>query len=1139
MIKKSAGLLVALAFSLGVSAQLKEHIPSMQSMKPKSDIVCYSKGEDQHVIIDAPEAYQNWRLNKSAKKSATVFEVEYVNFPVDAQVAFQKALDIWSTLIETPVPIRVLAVWQVIGDQSGNTQNILGGANPGTYIRDFSGAQQRLTWYPVALAEKMARKDLNSVDNPDIFAQFNSAFPNWYFGIDGIPQVGKTDFVTVVLHEIGHGLGITKGYNVSGDVGEISSFFAPLHVIYDHFIENSSDNNLVRNFVPPSATLKTQLTTAPLYFRTPQLNKTSASSDNRALLFSPNPFEAGSSLAHLDENFYNGSVNALMTPQVGSAEVIHNPGPVVLKMLADMGWVNTHIAHTRLPNTENVSTSYEVKAVLLADQAGGYNYQPGEVKLHYTTDGTNFTVLPMTATGNPNEFSASLPSTGSAITYGYYISVKDNLNRTIFNPGIYSKDGNPPTNLYYVFEAGPDNEKPEIDHTPKPFLLMSDTELKINANIADNIGILEAVVEYKINGADQTPKTMTLNAGSNFEYSTTITLPPLAEGDQIAYRIRVKDSSVAQNEALSPEAGYYTLNVVSLAATQDSYLNNFNAPSNDFFGDNVFSITTPPGFLNGAIHSTHPYPDGTGANFTSNFIYQLRIPIRLKAAQAIMKFDEIVLVEPGESGSEYGDDDFWDYVIVEGSKDGGSTWKPLVNGYDSRAQAIWLTRFNSSVDTSNPPNSTAVGDPALFRMRTINMLENKNFAAGDEIVIRFRLYTDQLVHGWGWAIDNLKIQIDDVPPAILHNHIDFVTTSAPTITITTKVTDDTAVDKLFIEYRINGGTIENIDLDVNSNVDTYSLQLNVTGLTAGDLIEYRIRCADPSGNESVLPATGFFKVVAVSFGTPAAQYIADFNSTNADFVGNFFSIAQPTGFSNGAIHSSHPYPNGFGLNNSTSNYIYLLTKPITVSATNPYVMFDEIAVVEYTGSAVKDLVVVEASKNNGASWETLVDPYAAFKEAAWKNAFDSGTNPTASHFQTRLFSLTGNGKFAAGDKILIRFRLTADGAINGWGWAIDNLSIQGPITGMEKERPASVRIYPNPVVQEQVTIEVPGGDMPRSASLQILDAQGRLMMNDQLHLTEAVNKKSYTISDWSAGMYYVRVQVEGTWATLRFIKSSR
>lgn len=1135
-------LALSVAFSLSVNAQLKDQVPTMMSMTPKSDIICFSKPEDQNTVVPPPFAYQQWKKSNNAKTNATKFEVTYQGFPADAEAAFQQAVDIWSSLIETEVPIRILATWQVIQDQSGSTTSVLGGANPGTYIRDFDGAQRALTWYPVALAEKMAKKEFNATTSADIFAQFNSAYPGWYFGTDGVPQPGKTDFVTVVLHEIGHGLGITKGYDVVDNNGVISSFFSPLHVIYDHFLENNTEANLVKTIVPPSTALKAQLTSGALFFRSPQLEKIQGGADNRAWVFAPDPFQGGSSIAHLDETNYNGSVNALMTPQIGTAEVHHNPGPVILKMMADMGWVHTQIQHTQLSNTEDVSTPFEVKATIVSDKLNGYNYNASEVKLHYTKDGTNFTVVPMTATTNPDEFSASIPSTGAAVEYGYYISVKDNLNRQLFKPGIYAKDGEAPINLYYIFEAGPDNEAPEIDHTPKPFLLADATELIIEADISDNIGVLEASVEYQINDMVQTQIALTLKADSETTYEVTIPLPALKDGDKIIYRINAKDKSVAQNEASFPsKTEFYDLNVVSLAATQDSYSNNFNAVTQDFFGDNLFSITTPTGFSNGAIHTTHPYPNGAGAASTSNFVYQLRIPIRLKSADATLKFDEIVLVEPGEPGTKYGDAEFWDYVIVEGSKDGGLTWKPIVDGYDARANAAWLTRFNSSNDGGDPANSTGNGDPTLFKTRTIDMLANKNFIAGDEIAIRFRLLADQLVHGWGWAIDNLKIQIDDVPPAILHNHYDFISLASPTLSITSKVSDNAGVSKLYVDYRIKNGSVITEELPISENVDQYTLNLTVNGLATGDLVEYKIRCQDINGNEASLPASGYFNVPVLTIGNPVSRYESDFNAANTDFVGNFFSITQPSGFINGAIHSSHPYPNGFGLTNSTSNYIYILKSPITISANNPYMIFDEIGIVEYTGNNVKDLIVVEGSKDNGATWQTFLDPYSALANSSWKTAYDNAATIGPSLYRSRLLNLTTSGKFAAGDNVLIRFRLTADGALNAWGWSIDNLSIQGPVTGVEKNREVILNLFPNPVINGKFVVELASDQSGVNADIQILNAQGQTMITDQVELRQdTTNKKEYSINNWSEGIYILRVNMgDGTILTRKFIKADR
>lgn len=1134
MNKVWAPVLFGMMISASALGQWKKQLPAMQKITPPRDIVCYGNPVDQNLVVEPPQAYLNWKRNSSAKTQTATFEVTYINFPTDAQAAFQKAVDIWSTLIESNVPIRITAVWQVISGAG-----VLGGATPGTYIRDFDGAQRVLTWYPVALAEKMANQEFNDADEPDVFAQFNSAYPNWSFDVNGIPQSGKTDLVTVVLHEIGHGLGITRSYNVEGDNGTISSLFSGLHVVYDHFIENTAGQNFVQNFPPPSAALKTQLTSANVWFKTPQLP--SGTPDNRAFLFAPGTFQTGSSIAHLDESTYSGTPNALMTPQVGTAEVLHNPGPITMKMLADQGWVHTRLVHTRLPNTENVSSPYEVKVVVLADQkdqtGANYGYNSGEVKLNYTSNGTTFTMVTMTATGTANEFSATIPNTGAAIDYGYYITVKDNLNRTISKPGILAEDGEAPSNFLYFFSAGPDNDAPFINHTPQPFLQADETDLEIEAIVSDNIGISEVMVDYQINGTGLTSIAMALVPDTDSTYLIAIPLPALTDGDKVEYRIRAKDSSVAQNTTAKPSTtGFIELNVVSLAATQTSYINNFNTATSDFFGDAQFNISTPTGFTNGAIHTIHPYPVGTGSDFTSNFIYQLRIPIKLNATDATLKFDEIVLVEPGESGSVFGDDDFWDYVIVEGSKDGGTTWKPMAAGYDSRDQSVWLSKFNSSVDANN--NSTASGDPTLFRTRTIDMLATGNFSPNDEVVIRFRLLTDQLVVGWGWAIDNLKIQVDDVPPTILHNHTDYLQATNTVLSIPIKVTDASGLDELFVDYKVNNGAVTTESITVIDGTDNYTLEISFIGLSTSDKVEYRIRAKDTALNEAILPGSSFFQVPIISFGTPVSQYVNNFNSVTSDFVGNFFSISQPSGFSNSSINSPHPYLNGFGITNNTSTYTFTLTKPITISTTNPYILFDEVAIIEYSGSTVKDMVVVEGSKDNGATWHPLLNAYAANAVLPWKNAYDAGSSGSPGQSRARVIDITASGDFDAGDNILVRFKLTADGTGTGWGWSIDNLSIQGPVTGVEANSSVRLSAYPNPVKDGTVTVEVSTQGV-ENAHLQITNTLGAIVLSDQFSVNQKASQQ-YSTENWSEGIYLVRVRLsDGRVVSQKLVKSNR
>jgi hypothetical protein len=111
----------------------------------------------------------------------------------------------------------------------------------------------------------------------------------------------------------------------------------------------------------------------------------------------------------------------------------------------------------------------------------------------------------------------------------------------------------------------------------------------------------------------------------------------------------------------------------------------------------------------------------------------------------VVQYDEIVRIEPGKEASVYGDVSFFDYVAVEGSDDGGLTWQTLGPGYDSRFAGF----EGDGSALMAPPAQT---DATEHRISLAGVFE-----PGDEIIVRFRLFSDNALTGWGWAIDNLKI----------------------------------------------------------------------------------------------------------------------------------------------------------------------------------------------------------------------------------------------------------------------------------------------------------------------------------------------------------------------------------------------
>ena len=271
----------------------------------------------------------------SANATAT-FTVNYTGFSPQAQAAFQAAVDVWSNLVTTTVPIVINAQFTTLGS------GVLGSAGTTYLIRNFTGAPESNTWYPAALANARAGVDLDAT-TADIGANFNSSF-TWYFGTDGNTPPGQYDFMSVVLHELGHGLGFAGSATVSGGIGMwgFTAGVTTSPMSYDRRVVNGSLQELINTglFPNPSAALANQLQSNNLFWN--GAAGIAGNAGTRPRLYAPATWQPGSSYSHLDEVTYPaGNPNSLMTYAIGSAESIHSPGPIALGILTDIGWGST------------------------------------------------------------------------------------------------------------------------------------------------------------------------------------------------------------------------------------------------------------------------------------------------------------------------------------------------------------------------------------------------------------------------------------------------------------------------------------------------------------------------------------------------------------------------------------------------------------------------------------------------------------------------------------------------------------------------------------------------------------------------------------------------------------------------------
>jgi hypothetical protein len=193
--------------------------------------------------------------------------------------------------------------------------------------------------------------------------------------------------------------------------------------------------------------------------------------------------------------------------------------------------------------------------------------------------------------------------------------------------------------------------------------------------------------------------------------------------------------------------------IEEISSTVTKYSTDFSGAAPDFFNIG-FQVSKPIGFSKYGLNSKHPYESPEDNNKTIEYTSILRHPLKFDETGMLFSYNEIVLVEPGEAGSVFGSSDFYDYVVVEGSRNFGKTWFTLLDGYDSRLYPIWESDYKSSIVGDN---STFIGTEDMLQKHAFLYKPTDNISAGDTLLVRFRLFSDPFANGWGWVIEDLTI----------------------------------------------------------------------------------------------------------------------------------------------------------------------------------------------------------------------------------------------------------------------------------------------------------------------------------------------------------------------------------------------
>jgi hypothetical protein len=253
-------------------------------------------------------------------------------------LAFQHAAFLWGSRLTSTVEIKIGATMDPL---PGNTTSaVLGQAGASTVHRDFLNAPVASTWFPQALANSIAGADLDPA-TPDIGAAFNSDVDgavvlggtDWYYGLDGNPG-GDIDFVSVVLHELGHGLGFQTFANVSTGVklgGFNDTFLRSLEchgAVPSGYGAGTNAQRIACNISDPNL----HWTGAATLTGAGALPLTGGFPGGHVQMNAPGTVQPGSSVSHFSTAAFP---NQLMEPSYTGAN--HAVG-LALPLMQDIGW---------------------------------------------------------------------------------------------------------------------------------------------------------------------------------------------------------------------------------------------------------------------------------------------------------------------------------------------------------------------------------------------------------------------------------------------------------------------------------------------------------------------------------------------------------------------------------------------------------------------------------------------------------------------------------------------------------------------------------------------------------------------------------------------------------------------------------
>jgi len=242
-----------------------------------------------------------------------------------AYTATLYALNTWSARLEGTVPIDIR-----VDSVSSLPSGVLGRS----YTQPHYWYSPTQTWYCASLGNQIAGYNANP-STYDIRLEINSTF-SWFYGTTGYPSGSEVDWITVLLHEISHGLGFSSLVQSDGSYAYVTSSGTPSGTaypsIFDRQLYDASGANLPTLNQSQRAAL---IISDDLYSGRPSSNLLAANNLFRVKMYAPNPWSSPSSVVHWDTSV---TFTTFMIPGFGYGFRVTSINIREVAIMRDMGW---------------------------------------------------------------------------------------------------------------------------------------------------------------------------------------------------------------------------------------------------------------------------------------------------------------------------------------------------------------------------------------------------------------------------------------------------------------------------------------------------------------------------------------------------------------------------------------------------------------------------------------------------------------------------------------------------------------------------------------------------------------------------------------------------------------------------------